>query len=474
MKLKKLRIFFLFLSFLFLLLFVYLKVSPLGTWECKSRFNNFNHLFLGRGCFSQPSPNDRFLDERNIKMVGDPLYFSLYSPRNFDELELEIKFKPNLDKNTPVIEAGLLVDKDLWHYQLKPVYNYWLEDYSSDWQELSLKDNVEELLKENCQEISINYCLAQYNLDQTDRNILPEFFIEREEKNINHDLALRGHHSFYVYIKNDLDLKLEAKDLNINQDRSPITIDVYTNNDLIYTESLADDRPEKEGSGEESDYFDLDLSLASLPEGVYRVDLKANDDIVFNNLSVSSSILSWRRRLWLHESSEQNIDLVTDAKALQIKVQDPIAYQSLKFSDQDLVLDELYRQYEAILGHEYNDLTYDISLKRGGLLLEGPGVFALNEDELFNPNYSRLDRFYEERAKFVLTDYEKVKRLDDGYFLAKLKFNLAGVYREDNKYNFIISIPGLRAEDKKDSFMEIKNIKANFSGKTLIEKINEF
>lgn len=474
MKLKKLRLFFIILGLSFLLLFVYLKVSPLGTWICSSNFSSQNHLFLGRGCFSKPSPNDRFIKEENIKMIGDPLYFSLYSPRNFDSLDLEIKFKANLDESNPVIEAGLLVNKDLFHYQLKPVYNFWLEDYTSNWQELSLEDDIEELLISNCEDISVSYCLAQYNLDSNKGSYLPKFLIDQDMRNFNHNLALRGHHSLYIYLKDssDLDLKLQAKDLNLNADRSPITVDVYSHNDLIYSEIFPDNRKEEEESREISDYFDLEVFLSSLSEGFYRIDLKANDDIVFNNLSVNSSILSWRRRLWFYSEINQDINLVTDSRALQVKVQNPSAYQDLIFANKVLSLNELYRQYEIITNG--NNLYNNISFKGGGLLLEGSGVFAFSEDELFNPSYSRLDRFYQKQAKFVFTSYEKVERLNDGYYVAKLNFDLAGVYREDNKYNLIISVPGLRVEDKSENFVEIESIKARFIGKTLFEKINEF
>jgi len=476
MNLNKIRLFFILLSLLFLLVFIYLKVSPLGTWACNSNFSSQNHLFLGTGCFSKPSPNDRFLKEKNIKMIGDPLYFSLYSPRNFDKLNLEIKFKANLDENNPVIEAGLLVNKDLFHYQLKPVYNFWLEDYKSDWQKISQDDDIEKLLIDNCQEIPLNFCLAQYNLDKNERNYLPRFSTDKETKNIKHDLALRGHHSFYIYLKDDsdLNLKLQAKDLNLNQDKSPITIDVYSYNDLIYSEIFPDNRLEEKGSRETSDYFDLEVFLSSLPEGFYRLDLKANDDIVFNNLSIESSILSWRRRLWFYHEIDREINLLTDSKVLQVKVQNPSAFQDLIFANENLKLKELYKQYEIMNKDNNDDLYYNISFKGGGLLLEGPGVFAFSEDKLFNPNYSRLDRFYQKQAKFVFDNYEEVKRLDDGYYLANLNFDLAGVYREDNKYNLIISVPGLRVEDKRENFVEIKNIKAIFSGKTLFEKINEF
>lgn len=458
MNIRNLRLFFIVLSLIFLLFFAYIKVSPLGVWTCQSNFKRTNHLFLGNTCFSRPSPSDRFILENNLKMIADPLYFSLYSPRNFDKLNLEIKFKSSLDERNPIIEAGLLVNRNLWHYQLKPVYNYWLEDYQSDWQNLSIEDDIEKILEDNCGEIPYNLCLAQYNINQS----LPSYSLDKESKIIEQNLSLRGHHSFYLYLKDsDLNLKLKAEKINKNLKESSFTIDIYSNNNIILSEKFKED-----------EFENINIYLASMPEGFYRVDLKTDDNVIFNNLSLNSSILSFRNRLWLHSSLEEDINIVSDSRALQVKIQEPLAFQTLNFNGNKLDLNELYIQYE-IINDSSAEKYYEISLERGGLLLEGPGVFAFDSDQLFNPNFSNLNRFYQGQAKFILVDYSQVERLNDDYYLAKLEFDLLGVYRENNKYNLIISIPGLRAQDDNNNYIEIKNIKARFSGKSLTEKINE-
>ncbi len=477
MKLKKSRLILIILGFLFLGIFLYFKISPFGYWSCQANLKQANHLFLGRGCFSRPTPAERYLKEDVLKMIADPLYFSLYSPRNFDTLKINLIFKPNLSLNTPVIEAGLLVDKDWWRYQLKPVYNYWLEE-ESGWLEINKEDeDIEALLKDNCGDLAINLCLAQYNLSSEQRQLLPDLsFInfDREFKELKVDFPLRGYHSFYIYLKNsDLDLSLTAKDLNYNQTDSPINIDIYTNDRLIFNKTWEDDRIEAVGSRQISDLFSLQLNLSSLPTGLYRIDLNVNDDIVFKEIKVNSSILAWRHRLWFYSSQTENINLFTDAKALQVKVLEPAAYQTLNFGQKQLALLELYSQTEIIQTDDSLTAIYPISLERGGILLESPGVFAFKEDLLFNPDYDRLDRFYNQQAKFILVNYQPVKKRLDGYYLAELEFDLRGVYREKNNYNFILSIPGLRVEDESEYSVEIKAIKAEFFGKSLIEKINE-
>ena len=55
--------------------------------------------------------------------------------------------------------------------------------------------------------------------------------------------------------------------------------------------------------------------------------------------------------------------------------------------------------------------------------------------------------------------------------IASAEFDLIGVYREKGKYNFMISVPGLKEDDAVDDYLEIIEIKIEFSGRTLWQKI---
>ncbi len=55
----------------------------------------------------------------------------------------------------------------------------------------------------------------------------------------------------------------------------------------------------------------------------------------------------------------------------------------------------------------------------------------------------------------------------------RVEFDLRGAYREDGKYTFLISAPGLNPNDALDDYLEIEEIKVELKGKTLIEKIRE-
>lgn len=478
---RKRKIFLLLIFLAFLSFFLYIKVSPLGFYSCSSNLKYNKNIFSGKSCLSLPSPSQRYKLEDNLKVIADPLYFSLYSPRHFDKLKLDIKFKTNLSLNSPVFEAGLLVNKDLWQYQLKSVYNYWLQEEFSDWHE-TIENEILFLQKEkkfdnlidfyqnfslsDCNIDNLNNCIALYNNSKELDNILKSFLdynINNDNKETKVDHSFRGFHSFYIFLdSNYLDLSLLATDLQKSDDRSSVVIDLYNSGSLIYSQTWPND-----------DKIEIDLKLDDLYSDYYRIDLKANSDIVFSNLKVNSSILSFRRKIHLFNDDYKDLDLYTDSNIIQAKVFSPLYYQTIYLDNFKYDILDVYLQHEIIQDNLNKDGNYLIKLEKDNILLESPGVFAFSREALFNPNFDRLDRFFKQQAEYVLANYSPVIELQGGYYRAEVEFDLKNVYRENNKYNLIFSIPGLRADDDISDYIEIKEIKAKFYGKNLIQKINE-
>ena len=134
---KKFRIILYSFLVFFILVLAFLYIVP-GV-KIKYQYSFSRPYLWGRGFFHKFGPEDRII---NNKIIGDPVYFYLRSPRNFSEAKLKIKyrFSPELIVNHDFInlEAGVLVDKDNWNYSLKPFYNNVLENLT----EAQIEDGV--------------------------------------------------------------------------------------------------------------------------------------------------------------------------------------------------------------------------------------------------------------------------------------------------------------------------------------------
>jgi len=67
---------------------------------------------------------------------------------------------------------------------------------------------------------------------------------------------------------------------------------------------------------------------------------------------------------------------------------------------------------------------------------------------------------------YVLANY-RIPSDDGEWKTAEVEFDLTKAYSEDGKYSFLISIPGLRADDGVDDYIEIGGIKIDLRGRTL-------
>lgn len=492
--LSKIRYFFITVFVLVLIFLLWQWLSPLGHWSCRTTFSNDNLEYLFRtgssACLGQPSPSERYAYnlEGKLIMLADPLYFSVFSPRPFSKIELEIVFKPHLSNASSIFEAGFLADPTLWRYQLKPVYNLWLEKLSSNWQTtqsgnltLFQKENqfnsVEDFLeswqsdnKNLCKDFN---CLATYNLTE---GILPTAFKLDDQLSdggyTDFPYAFRGSHQFYFYLAEDgLELSGSLIDLNENRDKDDLEILVFRESSQVTALKIIDNRLEVELSSEPSSEQFFKIAREEFPTGLYKLDIRASDDLVIDNFRVNSSYLSAINKIW--PISQEPVSLITDSPYLQVKSLSPLSLQKINFSNSSLTLDQIYHQYEIV-----SDQTgwQEIKLAQGGLILENSGVFASNPNSLLNPTYARLDRFVSrnEQIEFVLADYNQVEVLEDGWQRAKIDFSSPGFYRENNKYNLILSVPGLRLDNATGGLVEIKEINIKFSGSSLRDKIKDY
>lgn len=447
------------LSLVFLSFFLYQKTSPFG-FSCQADLLSNNHLILGRGCLSSASPKERRELKNNLIVKGDPLYFSLYSPRKFEKLDVEIIFQPQFIDNISDISLGLLVNKELWQYNLQSIYNLALDkfqDYHSIYEEPLLLLQKEKQFKtiaewrrafnesgpSLCQDKKFYQCLAVSNLEpEQKRQIKPYYNLTHLEKEtIDLSLALKGRHSFFIYLNEEdsLDLLLEFSSL---KEEEKILVEILKEDYNIY--NYQNDSLE-----------DLEISLSNLGEGVYQVNILISDDIFIDRLKTQARALVFKNRFW--PNIEESLDLISDEKDLYLKLLSPENRQEIFFAGEGYKIDELFIQH-SLEAREAK--IYSINLNKASLLLENKGYFSLKENLLFNPGLGRLESSQE--PDFVLTNYILPEKLSDNFLKASASFDLSNSFYEDNLYNFIISVPGLRAEDDLNNHLIVKDIKFKF------------
>lgn len=485
----KLRLFFGIVLLILILTFLYLKVVPFGHVSYTRSYPEF--IKSGKGFIYGFSPAER-VDLRSgdyPRLTGDPVYFSVFTPRTFDTAKLTIKYRSHLSSVEPIIEAGVLADNIVWSYDLKPLQNKIVDSLKTNWSRLEngskvflqrdkkysswseLEADLNRGKLRDCQE-GINLCLATYNYN------MASYY---RQTNLNDSIPLvintplRGAHQFYIYLNNQ-PLHLEFDFVNLRQDKAddPILINLYSvneNNKLIGSKYLADNQKELTNLKNESEIKKIIIDEKSLTNGLYKVEIRVRDDTVIKKISSSVDKLVFINKIW-PVSSDTPLSLWTDSSYLQAKVYSPASRQTISFSGKSFVLDEPYKQFDLVV--DSPQIAREIRLNKDDVILENNGVFAFSKNSLFNPAPKKINRFFkiDDNIKYILADYEApLDYAEDGFKTKTVSFNTKAAYRENNKYNFMISVPGLDSNASSSDYLEIKEIRLDFEGRTLWQKL---
>ncbi len=480
--LLKLRLFLGLILFVIILVFLYLKIVPFGHITYTRDYNSL--LRSGKGFIYGFTPAERVAVEQGElpRLIGDPVYFSVFTPRTFDQAKLTVVYRDNLGLDTPVVEAGVLADNIVWRYNLQPLDNKALDYLMLRWHAseengklfLQKEENYTSLSSleadlskgdiKGCDQVSKN-CLAVYNY-------APEYDYQIQNYQpavpLTLNIPLRGAHQFYVYVKNEpLRLKFTFVDLNQDLKPAPISLIISRDDKIIATRDLGDQNL-KPGSGQ-TEEKELTLEPNNLPAGVYKVEVKITDDMVIKKIVSSVDRLSFINKIW-PVSSAGALTLYTDSAYLQVKAPTPASLQTINFGGKNFALSEAYQQYD--FKAEDGEIKKAIKLSKDNLILENNGVFAWSTNSLFNPSLPKVDRYFSvsDPIKYIVANYHKPSE-EEGLKTATAEFDLKGTYRENGKYSFMISIPGLKTEDGLNDNLEIYQIKIEFNGRTLWQKI---
>jgi len=475
----KLRLGFALAFFLIISLFLYLRILPCGkvTYN-QSWSNNFK---FGRGFVNDFHPADR-LDETekdSLKIIAEPIYFSLFSPRLFDKARVKIVYEDNLSAKTPIVEIGLLKDRAASAYEFKPILNKTIEALRFSWQRLIDDDSLIILQKEKnyqkasdflkdfsekkliaCQPNSLS-CAAFYNYP-----IIPSFnlpsYTELYPLSIDQDLF--GNHKLYVYFNDKkggvkFDFKV-VKDFK-NENNLKAEIRIYQNEKLL--EKKVSDVP---GS----------LYFSAPSAALYKIEVIVSDNVLIDKIESSSDRLVFSDKLYL-AASDKKIDILTNVMSLSASTLGAESLGEINFAGDNFVFNKTHSQF--IFKSRQKQLVKEIKQVRGGIVFSGNGVFSFSGAKIFDPEVRPIGNFFvSDNYQYLIANYNSPKIIGN-LKESVVEFSLSGADYKDNKYSFVISIPGLNQDKGYDSkaetgnYLAIKEISFEMTGKTLWQIIKE-
>jgi len=461
-----------------IVLFACLKIVPLGH---SSYYRSWpDHFLFGGGFIDNFQPGERIdsSDRADLKIISDPVYFSFFSPRRFDKARVTVKYRDVLPSSTPIVELGVLKDKLSGAYEFKPIQNSLIDERRFSWHRLIDENGLVILQKDEnyssssiflsdlaakklvgCQGGQLS-CAIFYNYPITPSYSLPSYI---SSKPLAFSQSLLGPHKFYSYVaEKSWRYSFSFSELEGKEDDDNLaTVDIYQDGRLI-------------ASASSSVPGMVNLTGNGKP-GLYRVEIKISNDVAIEKISASSDRLSFIGHIQLiGDGSLQSF--FTDASHISATAFAAESLGRISFSGREY---ELEKTHESLVMSSGSEKIKEIRLEKGGVVIEGDGMFSFDKESFFNPETKKLGRFsIPEDYMYIVSAYDSPEA--DGEFkVASVDFDLSNAYREDGKYSFVISIPGLD-QDKgysgdvlHNNFLEIEEIRIEAEGKSVYQKIWE-
>lgn len=479
-----------------ILIFAYLYIVPAGKITYKHDFSKkYYNILGGQGFFYKLGPSERVIDKN--KIIGDPAYFYLRTSRGFSEAKLRIKYRlsPELEKSDDHIniEAGLLLNKDNWNYDLKPIYNNYLNNLikesresESDWT-FTLDDSEGIIFFQKKSAPNFTSYTDFLNSGNFSRalfyNYSPNYnFILQDNLVVNSDGSrsyfwndiltsiknLRGSHSFYTYITNQ-PLKFDFIFSNKNGfERSAypenFAISVYYQNELIFSDKI---------NFSEQD-FNYNLNLPNLPEGAYKIDLKLDDQIIIKEIKTGLNKISFLNRVWLDDSA-QDFSIYSNKSNFRIKSFNSECLGKLKINGEEFNIDKIFQQFNFATsitgsnGSNYKNLN-QIKSDFCGLLIENNGLFSFSDLAFFNPLVNKIEAGVDiNNYDYIVAKY-RAPGEKNNFYISEIDFPINLAEKTKDGYAFLISAPFL-ANYQIDKYIEILEVEIIFKGTTLKDKV---
>jgi hypothetical protein len=455
---------------IFIEFIIYANISP----------KNFNYLYeIGSNEDNYLSPAERISEQINNtelnyrNLIDQLVYFDIPTIKGTDKINLEIKFKDNFPDNSKFLLGAK--DQEEWHYKSTVIYDKTIEDLMLKYP-YSQKDNLK-LFKLNS--YSPDYTINDFETNpplvklSTSENItIPEFKIkDYQPESFAIDTALRGTLTFYIYAKDYFNVEVWKRDLNMYENEDELNISLYDlDNNFIASEIIEDDGEDDKASDKNNtDIQKEELEAFGLKEGVYKLELKNNDDMLITKIKLNQNKIVLKNTLFLAQSGAYFNNFEEDSR-IYFKTQKPLlltaqtwhdyALQTIYIDDQKLKIKEVNEKFTLDL--KPSDNFYILKSEINDIKITGPEFFSFTEDSWFDPfegknvQYKNNLEYLEKNADYVLVDY--VSPINkDGWKIASLSLDIEedNLYIKDDKLSMLFNVGHLNKNETKQNQIPI-------------------
>ncbi|MBI4599182.1 hypothetical protein HY734_03245 [Candidatus Uhrbacteria bacterium] len=385
-------------------------------------------------------------------VIGDPVTFFVHPHRSFSRVDVEVWFQ---NEDVPIVEMGVLAQASGEVYDLKPLQNLLID--RSSWHRLEedgllllQREPTYASIGEFLRDLPERSRIATYHYGLRAPFRLSDYHPSSTERTI--EVSLRGFHEFQTYIKDEiLWFGITYVDMNRKNGADPVVVTVLNESGSPVAEVRAADDGNATDNARPSGLQVLRLEAPNLPEGVYKVQLRAEHDVFFRRFTTAQQKIVFGSTVYLaddvgYRREPALVAFWTEAKRIRAATTHAESRQTLRVGEDAVEVAEPYQEY--LLDVSTGGVARGEAPK-GDVVLRTDGHVAFAEDQYFNPDpvrllgHSDLDRL---GVDYVIADYQPPHR-EGKWLVAEASFD-AGLFAVENgTWKFALSVPGASPDE---------------------------
>ncbi len=389
-------------------------------------------------------------------ITGDPAFFFVHPHRGFESGEVEIRFQ---NTGVPIVEFGGLAREEGQVYDLTPIQNRLID--TSTW--TRHEEQGITLLEREPKFATIADFLANppprheistyhYRLARAYR--MPGYVAQGGTRNI--DVSLRGFHEFETYLKNEpLSFTFSYTDENRGEGPDPFEVIVFNENNEAVTDVHVADDGNTGDDARPSRIRTATVSLALVPEGTYKLEIRVGTDIFLRSIQTSANKLVAMNTIILgdevgYKPVPSSVRMWTESKTLAFETTHAEGVQSVEVGANAVALATPFTRVEYDVKESG---VVRITVPKGDARVFGDGHYAFAPDQFFNPDPVRLnattnlDRLGVNYVIAAYTPPVKDPSTSSGqggeWLVARVPFNTEGLVQLNGTWKFAFSLPGI-------------------------------
>ena len=388
---------------------------------------------------------------------GDPVYLSVTPPGNYETVDIRTWVRT---ENQPVIEFGATVDAVAGQVDLRPLVNKtldalnWIQTRRDSlvlYQRHADYGEISDVLQDPPPLSSI----ATYHYTLPEENSVPRAWTGNGSVRQT-QVSLRGFHEF-VTVTNGRGFSIDAMymDMNRNPGEDPVAIRVFQGNELV-AEVHAEDDGVVNDTNAALDRRTLHLDVVGLRAGLVKVELNADNDVYWRELSTTLPMLTYSKNVFVGDEvgyldDPRSVTLWTDAQHITLFTRHAEGVQTVILGDQQVEIAVPHEQYSV--ENQHVGVTR-LTIPKGDLLVVTDGRIAFSQEAFFNPYpVQLLDRINLNKlgVDTILATYPQTTQ-DGPWTVGQATFWLPPLEKEggdadqglnDGSYRFVLSLPNI-------------------------------